>query len=64
MEPAIKEEIVLSLEVRGAEVWGVEEDPKGVPGSQGRMGGVLRLRGGTQGGVEAIKGHGMVVSPL
>lgn len=48
----------------GAEVWGVEEDPKGVPGSQGRMGGVLRLRGGTQGGVEAIKGHCMVVSPL
>lgn len=38
VEPAIKEEIVLSLEVRGAEVWGVEEDPKGVPGSQGRMG--------------------------
>lgn len=64
MEPAIKEEIVLSLKVRGTEVWGVEEDPKGVPGSQGRMSGVLRLRGGTQGGVEAIKGHGMVVSPL
>lgn len=45
VELAIKEEIVLSQEVRGAGDWGAEENPKGVPGNQARKGGILSQRG-------------------
>lgn len=46
--------------MRGAEVWGAEENPKGVPGNQGRMGGILELKRERHGGAEATQGplHG------
>lgn len=56
MELAIKEEIVLSQEVKGAGVWGAEENPKGVPGNQFRKGGIVYLRRERHGRVQAIQG--------